>query len=110
MVVHVADQTAEECVLSSNTKRYAKTHRKEWNVHCIVYFTVQLAREPGNSSTFRGFFVQSRTVADDSTRVGTFGVVNSSLAKLGPCTPMDVSIGPFDLCCIFEPLPAEVPW
>jgi hypothetical protein len=55
-------------------------------------YRLQLIRQPDDTSTFRGFFVQSRTAADDTTRVGTFGVVNSELAKIGQCTPTNSSI------------------
>ena len=48
-------------------------------------------RDPGDSeNTFRGFLVQSRLVADDMTRVGTF-VDNLVGGQIGPCEPMDVS-------------------
>ena len=35
---------------------------------------------------FKGFFVQARIVADDSTRVGSFGVVDADNSRLSSCT------------------------
>lgn len=42
---------------------------------------------------FRGFLVQARLQADDTTRVGTFGIEPASQAdtRLSSCTPDTVS-------------------
>lgn len=52
-------------------------------------FAVRLADAEDSSNTFQGFLVQSRCIAND-TRVGTFGVVNSASAQIGPCAPTNV--------------------
>ena len=52
----------------------------------IVIHTVTLYALPGpRDSAFRGFFVQARMVVDDTTRVGTFGVMNATNSKLSDC-------------------------
>ena len=45
-----------------------------------------LSSPPGpRAPAFRGFFVQARMVADDTTRVGTFGVMDTTNSKLSDC-------------------------
>ena len=52
----------------------------------IVIHTVTLYGLPGpRNSAFRGFFIQARMVADDMTRVGTFGVMDTTNSKLSDC-------------------------
>ena len=50
----------------------------------LLLCTVTLTGVSGQE--FKGFFVQARIVADDSTRVGSFGVVDADNSKLRPCT------------------------
>ena len=38
-----------------------------------------------NGEVFRGFFVQARIVADDASRVGSFGVVDADNSRLSSC-------------------------
>ena len=40
-----------------------------------------------NGEIFRGFFVQARLVADDTSQTGAFVVVDSDNSKLSACTP-----------------------
>ncbi len=42
------------------------------------------------SDQFRGFLVQSRLAADDTTVVGTFEVVDQDLSELSACNPPQV--------------------
>ena len=44
-----------------------------------------------NFQQFRGFFIQTRLVADDKTRVGTFVTVDTVNTRLSSCTPASVS-------------------
>ena len=43
-----------------------------------------------DGGVFRGFLVQGRLLADESTPVGVFSVIDSSL-KLSVCSPRNVS-------------------
>ena len=58
---------------------------------CQPYYTrtsstVTLSNFPGpRGENFRGFFVQARMVADDTTRVGSFGVVDATNSRLSNC-------------------------
>ena len=57
-----------------------------YNLSCAV-----LLSDPLGSQTFRGFFVQSRLMADDTTRVGTFTVLNPTNSRLSLCPRPEVS-------------------
>ena len=48
---------------------------------------------------FKGFFIQARLVADDTSRVGSFSVVDEANSKLSACTPANVSVA-ISLCYI----------
>lgn len=46
----------------------------------------------GNAGeNFRGFLIQTRTVADDNTPIGTFTVNDATNSRLSSCTPSNVS-------------------
>ena len=53
------------------------------NICVSLWSTVTLTGVSGQE--FKGFFVQARIVADDSTRVGSFGVVDSDNSRLSSC-------------------------
>ena len=42
--------------------------------------------------TFRGFLVQTRLIADDTTLVGTFATNGAANMRLSSCTPASVRI------------------
>ena len=53
-----------------------------FNLLCTVTLT------GANGEEFKGFFVQARMVADDSTRVGSFEVIDDTNSRLSSC-PID---------------------
>ena len=60
------------------------------NFTSVCYTTVTLV---GNDEQqlFRGFLIQARIVADDTTYAGIFGVVDSDNSQLSPCSRNTVS-------------------
>ena len=59
---------------------------------CAVTLTGVSAQNP----EFKGFFVQARIVADDTTRVGSFGVVDADNSRLSSCAVSTVCLATCD--------------
>ena len=59
-----------------------------------IYYNIHAVTLSGNNGEiFRGFFVQARLVADDTSQTGTFVVVDPDNSKLSACTPSSVGFG-----------------
>jgi hypothetical protein len=58
--------------------------------YALLYFLVSVSSPTG--MTFRGFLVQARSAADDTSTLGAFTVTDSLNTQLSSCTPPEVKV------------------
>ena len=57
--------------------------------YIVAFIAVTLSGNDGRQ--FRGFLIQARIIADDTTYAGSFGVADSVNSQLSPCSRNTVS-------------------
>ena len=72
--------------MHTHTHTHAHTYTR---THIHTHIAVTLSGNNGDQ--FRGFFVQARVAADDTTRTGTFVVVDGVNSRLSSCPRSAVS-------------------